>query len=85
MKTYLLVTTLTLASIVAVSYWTGKRSAQAGFANACATLGVVVVFDRQTDAARLFHCFEFGNTAAPDIPEMATPRDRHGPGRILHL
>ncbi len=85
MKIYLLVTTLTLVSIAALGYWTGKGASQAAFASGCATRGVVVVVDRETDAPHHFHCFELEHTAAPDKPEVTTPSPRWESGRVLHL
>jgi len=85
MKIYLLVTTLTFVSIATLGYWTGKSASHTAFANACATDGMVVVVDRETDVPRHFHCFELEHPAAPARPEVVTPSHRWKSGQVLHL
>jgi hypothetical protein len=85
MKTYVLMTSLALAAGVSLGFWTGKGSAQTGFASGCAADGLVVVYDYQTEAHRHFHCFELDDLGAPEKPEEIAPRQWPGSSAVFAL
>ena len=68
MKIYVLMTSLALIAGTSLGYWTGKGSAQSGFASGCSATGLVVVYDYETEKRRHFHCFELGEPEAPETP-----------------
>ena len=58
MKIYIFMTSVALAAGVSLGYWTGQGSAETEFAQGCSDMGIVVVYDHQSEAHRHFHCFE---------------------------
>ena len=85
MKTYVLMTSLALAAGVSLGFWTGKGSAQTGFASGCAATGLVVVYDYQTEEHRQFHCFELGQPGQPEKPDVITPFQPRQSGPVLEI
>ena len=69
MKLYVLMTSLALIAGASLGYWTGKGSAQTGFASGCSATGIVVVYDYAAESHRHFHCFELEDLEAPGHPE----------------
>ncbi len=76
MKLYVLMTSLALVAGASLGYWTGKGSAQTGFASGCSATGIVVVYDYTAEAHRHFHCFELENLDDPLHPDDPDPDRR---------
>ena len=76
MKLYVLMTSLALIAGASLGYWTGKGSAQTGFASGCSATGIVVVYDYAAESHRHFHCFELEDLEGPVHPEEPGPDSR---------
>ena len=75
MKFYVLMTSLALAAGAALGFWTGQGSAETEFAQGCADMGIVVVYDHRSESHRHFHCFELDEDVQPPTAERPAAPD----------
>jgi hypothetical protein len=85
MKFYVLMTSLALIAGTSLGYFTGRGSAESGFASGCVSRGVVVVYDQHTEEHRHFHCFELAERGQHPGPDRLAPSLKSGTGGLLEL